>query len=151
MRYCGPISLISPHLGLPSRTYTAPCDTHQVKTLPPYPDTEVVIPDGHGWLEGDAPFNSEDSNHFGPVSTLCWPSRHGHLQLTCTSQRPMLIRFLWPSSILNWHALFGLWIGSARSIHIRLVRRPREFKLSNNSRALKNITPSPLPYPGRFM
>jgi inner membrane protease subunit 2 len=42
--------------------------THQVKTLPPYPDTEVIIPDGHGWLEGDAPFNSEDSNHFGPVS-----------------------------------------------------------------------------------
>ncbi|KAF8505955.1 peptidase S24/S26A/S26B/S26C [Russula emetica] len=39
----------------------------KVKTLPPYPDTEVVIPDGHGWLEGDAPFNSEDSNHFGPV------------------------------------------------------------------------------------
>lgn len=39
-----------------------------MKTLPPYPDTEVVIPDGHGWLEGDAPFNSEDSNHFGPVS-----------------------------------------------------------------------------------
>ena len=40
---------------------------NQVKTLPPYPDTEVVIPEGHGWLEGDAPFDSEDSNHFGPV------------------------------------------------------------------------------------
>jgi hypothetical protein len=38
-----------------------------VKTLPPYPDAEVVVPEGHGWLEGDAPFNSEDSNHFGPV------------------------------------------------------------------------------------
>jgi mitochondrial inner membrane protease subunit 2 len=35
--------------------------------LPPYPDAEVVVPEGHGWLEGDAPFNSEDSNHFGPV------------------------------------------------------------------------------------
>ena len=46
--------------------------TRQVKTLPPYPDTEVVIPDGHGWLEGDAPFNSEDSNHFGPVSIICF-------------------------------------------------------------------------------
>ncbi|KAF8484569.1 peptidase S24/S26A/S26B/S26C [Russula ochroleuca] len=53
-----------------------------VKTLPPYPDTEVIIPDGHGWLEGDAPFNSEDSNHFGPVplalidsklSCVLWP------------------------------------------------------------------------------
>lgn len=42
-------------------------DDDQVKTLPPYPDEEVVIPAGHGWLEGDAPFNSEDSNHFGPV------------------------------------------------------------------------------------
>ena len=42
-------------------------DDDQVKTLPPYPDEEVVIPEGHGWLEGDASFNSEDSNHFGPV------------------------------------------------------------------------------------
>lgn len=39
----------------------------RVKTLPPYPDVEVVVPEGHGWFEGDAPFNSEDSNHFGPV------------------------------------------------------------------------------------
>jgi len=39
----------------------------KVKTLPPYPDTEVVVPEGYGWVEGDAPFNSEDSNHFGPV------------------------------------------------------------------------------------
>jgi len=56
----------------------------KVKTLPPYPDTEVVVPDGHGWFEGDAPFNSEDSNHFGPVplalidsklSYVVWPPR----------------------------------------------------------------------------
>ncbi|KAI9447842.1 peptidase S24/S26A/S26B/S26C [Lactarius indigo] len=39
----------------------------KVKTLPPYADVEVVVPEGHGWLEGDASFNSEDSNHFGPV------------------------------------------------------------------------------------
>ncbi|KAI9513200.1 peptidase S24/S26A/S26B/S26C [Russula earlei] len=50
----------------------------KVKTLPPHPETEVTIPAGHGWLEGDAPFNSEDSNHFGPVplalidSKLTW-------------------------------------------------------------------------------
>lgn len=43
---------------------------NQVKTLPPYSDVEVVVPEGHGWLEGDAPFNSEDSNHFGPVSIV---------------------------------------------------------------------------------
>ena len=49
---------------------SAPSDTNQVKTLPPYPDTEVIVPEGHGWLEGDAPFNSEDSNHFGPVGVV---------------------------------------------------------------------------------
>jgi len=54
----------------------------KVKTLPPYPDEEVVIPEGHGWLEGDAPFNSEDSNHFGPVPLALIDSR-----LTCV---------LWP-------------------------------------------------------
>jgi len=53
-----------------------------VKTLPPYPDTEVIIPEGHGWLEGDAPFNSEDSNHFGPVPLALIDSK-----LTCV---------LWP-------------------------------------------------------
>jgi len=54
----------------------------KVKTLPPYPDEEVVIPAGHGWLEGDAPFNSEDSNHFGPVPLALIDSK-----LTCV---------LWP-------------------------------------------------------
>ncbi|KAH8106111.1 LexA/Signal peptidase [Cristinia sonorae] len=39
----------------------------RVKTLPPYPDHEVVIPEGHAWVEGDEPFKSEDSNYFGPV------------------------------------------------------------------------------------
>lgn len=48
-------------------TLHVPSNDDQVKTLPPYPDEEVVVPEGHGWLEGDAPFNSEDSNHFGPV------------------------------------------------------------------------------------
>ncbi|KAI9467213.1 peptidase S24/S26A/S26B/S26C [Lactarius psammicola] len=56
----------------------------KVKTLPPYPDVEVVVPEGHGWLEGDAPFNSEDSNHFGPVplalidsklAYVVWPTK----------------------------------------------------------------------------
>ncbi|KAI0254901.1 peptidase S24/S26A/S26B/S26C [Lactifluus subvellereus] len=54
----------------------------QVKTLPPYPDVEVIVPEGHGWLEGDAPFNSEDSNHFGPVPLALIDSK-----LTCV---------LWP-------------------------------------------------------
>ncbi|KAI9000902.1 LexA/Signal peptidase [Trametes punicea] len=38
-----------------------------VKTLPPYPDAEVRIPEGHAWVEGDEPFRTEDSNRFGPV------------------------------------------------------------------------------------
>jgi len=38
-----------------------------VKTLPPYPDQEVVVPKGHVWVEGDDPFFSDDSNRFGPV------------------------------------------------------------------------------------
>jgi type IV secretory pathway protease TraF len=62
------VELTSYSNGSPS---SALSDNDQVKTLPPYPDTEVVIPEGHGWLEGDAPFNSEDSNHFGPVRVVC--------------------------------------------------------------------------------
>jgi inner membrane protease subunit 2 len=54
-----------------------------IKTLPPYPDAEVVIPEGHVWVEGetdivsiwvspdvelgDEPFRTLDSNKFGPV------------------------------------------------------------------------------------
>jgi inner membrane protease subunit 2 len=60
----------------------APSDADQVKTLPPYPDTEVVIPEGHGWLEGDASFNSEDSNHFGPVSVVCPHVRNTGTEVT---------------------------------------------------------------------
>ncbi|KAG2042974.1 peptidase S24/S26A/S26B/S26C [Suillus americanus] len=38
-----------------------------VKTLPPYPDPEVFVPEGHVWVEGDEPFRTLDSNKFGPV------------------------------------------------------------------------------------
>ncbi|KAI0321837.1 peptidase S24/S26A/S26B/S26C, partial [Amylostereum chailletii] len=51
----------------------------KVKTLPPYPDKEVVIPTGHAWLEGDASFNSEDSNHFGPVPLALLDSKMVHI------------------------------------------------------------------------
>ncbi|OSD04357.1 LexA/Signal peptidase [Trametes coccinea BRFM310] len=47
------------------RIVALPGDT--VKTLPPYPDAEVRIPEGHAWVEGDEPFRTEDSNRFGPV------------------------------------------------------------------------------------
>jgi len=39
-----------------------------VRTLPPYADQYVRIPPWHAWVEGDEPFRSSDSNHFGPVS-----------------------------------------------------------------------------------
>ncbi|CAL1701412.1 unnamed protein product [Somion occarium] len=39
----------------------------KIKTLPSYPDPEVKIPEGYAWVEGDEPFKSEDSNHFGPI------------------------------------------------------------------------------------
>ncbi|KAI0758305.1 peptidase S24/S26A/S26B/S26C [Irpex lacteus] len=58
-----------------------------VSTLPPYPDAEVRLPEGHVWVEGDEPFHSEDSNTFGPVplglidsrlDTILWPpNRYG--------------------------------------------------------------------------
>ncbi|KAF9075960.1 LexA/Signal peptidase [Rhodocollybia butyracea] len=61
----------------------------RVKTLPPYSEPEVVVPQGHAWVEGDEPFHSDDSNRFGPVSlaliesrlvAVVWPpSRFGHL------------------------------------------------------------------------
>ncbi|KAF9247185.1 peptidase S24/S26A/S26B/S26C [Melanogaster broomeanus] len=53
-----------------------------VKTLPPYPDSEVLVPEGHIWVEGDEPFRTLDSNKFGPVplalvdaklSYIIWP------------------------------------------------------------------------------
>ncbi|KAJ3736501.1 LexA signal peptidase [Lentinula guzmanii] len=60
----------------------------RVKTLPPYPNPEVVVPQGQAWIEGDEPFHSDDSNRFGPVPlsliesrlvAVVWPpSRFGH-------------------------------------------------------------------------
>ncbi|KAF9226437.1 LexA/Signal peptidase [Gyrodon lividus] len=71
-----------------------------VKTLPPYPNAEVLVPEGHIWVEGkatfdvrcnvgvlissggDEPFRTLDSNKFGPVplalvdaklSYIIWP------------------------------------------------------------------------------
>jgi len=38
-----------------------------VQTLPPYPDSEVLIPDGYAWVEGDERHHTRDSNYFGPV------------------------------------------------------------------------------------
>ena len=42
-------------------------DTPKVQTLPPYPEKEVVVPEGHAWVEGDESFRTWDSNKWGPV------------------------------------------------------------------------------------
>lgn len=38
-----------------------------VRTLPPWKDKTVRVPQGHAWLEGDEPLRSRDSNTFGPL------------------------------------------------------------------------------------
>ncbi|KAJ7499038.1 signal peptidase, partial [Mycena latifolia] len=38
-----------------------------VRTLRPYPELEVLVPQGHVWVEGDAFHTESDSNSFGPV------------------------------------------------------------------------------------
>ncbi|KAI9568083.1 peptidase S24/S26A/S26B/S26C [Boletus coccyginus] len=57
-----------------------------VQTLPPHPDPEVLVPEGHIWVEGDEPFRTLDSNSFGPVplglvdaklTYIIWPLHRG--------------------------------------------------------------------------
>jgi len=50
---------------LVKRLLALPGDT--VKTLPPFPRTEIIVPDGHCWIEGDRSMDSEDSNTIGPI------------------------------------------------------------------------------------
>ncbi|KIY46628.1 LexA/Signal peptidase [Fistulina hepatica ATCC 64428] len=62
------------------RIIALPDDT--VETLEPYPVPKVRLPPAHVWVEGDEPWQSDDSNHYGPVSIglidaklvcLLWP------------------------------------------------------------------------------
>ncbi|EKM59380.1 uncharacterized protein PHACADRAFT_86447 [Phanerochaete carnosa HHB-10118-sp] len=92
------VALKSPHEGklIVKRIVALPGDT--IKTLPPYPDAEVHIPEGHAWVEGDEPFRSEDSNYFGPIplglvqsklSVIVWPlNRTGPILLPGDPNRP---------------------------------------------------------------
>ncbi|KAI9056578.1 LexA/Signal peptidase [Trametes sanguinea] len=86
------------------RIIALPGDT--VKTLPPYPDAEVRIPEGHAWIEGDEPFRTEDSNRFGPVplgliqarlAYILWPlERMGSLD------KPIVVRRDAPVGSPEW-------------------------------------------------
>jgi len=60
-----------------------------VRTLPPYPDTYVRIPPSHAWVEGDEPFRSSDSNHFGPVSLSLVDARVEAVLWPLERARPM--------------------------------------------------------------
>jgi len=55
----------NPNLLLTKRLIALPGDV--VRTLPPYPDKLVRIPEGSCWVEGDEGFHTRDSNTFGPV------------------------------------------------------------------------------------
>ncbi|CAE6428003.1 unnamed protein product [Rhizoctonia solani] len=58
-------SPLDPNLIIVKRILALGGDT--LETLPPYPDKEIRVPNGYAWVEGDEPFRSRDSNHFGPV------------------------------------------------------------------------------------
>ena len=86
-----------------------------VKTLPPYPDREVLVPKGHAWIEGiytyisdhpttyillgDEHFLSDDSNRFGAVRFLNSPLFNLVNQNSKISQGLIQSKFvliLWP-------------------------------------------------------
>jgi inner membrane protease subunit 2 len=89
-----------------------------IKTLPPYPEAEVRIPQGHVWVEGchltainslvilfmvalqgDHDFRSNDSNRFGPVGScisnlLCFVDKLWQVPIALIDSRLAFI--LWP-------------------------------------------------------
>ena len=91
-----------------------------MQTLPPYPDSEVHVPEGHAWVEGestsvlhvvdgvhhyctsfigDEPYHSEDSNRFGPV---CLP---GLFRLVCSAELSLQV----PLALLDSKLSYILW------------------------------------------
>ncbi|GAA5859648.1 hypothetical protein JCM8547_006178 [Rhodosporidiobolus lusitaniae] len=46
-----------------------------VRTLPPYLEKTVRVPQGHCWIEGDERFHSRDSSQLGPVPLGCMEGR----------------------------------------------------------------------------
>ena len=89
-----------------------------VRTLPPYPDAEVKIPQGHVWVEGkylltgflssfiefilgDEHFVSDDSNRFGPVDSFSFFSPPTQLilffsKISAGLVESKLVMLIWP-------------------------------------------------------
>lgn len=88
-----------------------------VKTLPPYPDREVLVPKGHVWIEGiyhyisdhpttyisvllgDEHFLSDDSNRFGAVRFLNFVSSiflNQRSKISMGLIQSKFIMILWP-------------------------------------------------------
>ncbi|KAG7353594.1 peptidase S24/S26A/S26B/S26C [Nitzschia inconspicua] len=51
----------------PAQTTMIPYQTNLPKVKRQQRSTTVVVPDGHLWVEGDNPWNSNDSRNYGPI------------------------------------------------------------------------------------
>ncbi|KAM7185418.1 Mitochondrial carrier domain containing protein [Rhypophila sp. PSN 637] len=51
-----------------------------IRTRPPYKYPEIIVPEGHVWVEGDGD-NSQDSNTYGPISARLVTGEVSHITM----------------------------------------------------------------------